>query len=299
MARMSSLQILIKQFYIISLPLILFGSLNQASAREVQINISQKNTPSSNQGSQVQASKVDLPDKFIAKPISKPQEYLDLAQKVPKNIGAPTGRRKGGSTRNPDQCSNLQKPITALVPGAKKDEKEKSFFALTVAEYPSIWLFIPQLAARMKFGEFVLQDKDGNDVLRERMILPRQAGVISISVPQNPQYALKENHKYQWYFQVYCDDPQIQRGYVYVDAWLQRVAPTPRLQQQLKIAKESKYAVYSQNHLWYDAITDLARLRDRNPASKHLAQDWAKLLKSVDLEELVDMPIIRNYVLQE
>ena len=298
---MNSLQILIKQFYIIVLPLVLFGNLDRALGGKVQTDIPQKNILISNQLFEIKASKGHLSNQFISQPIFKPQKqkYLDLAQKVPKNIGAPTGRRKGGATRDPDQCSNLKKPITALVPGAKSAGKEKSFFALTVSQYPSIWLFIPQLGDRMKFGEFVLQDNDGNDVLRERMTLPRQAGVISISLPQNPQYALKENHKYQWYFQVYCGDPQIQRGYVYVDAWLQRVAPTPNLQQQLKTAKESKYAVYSQNNLWYDAITNLAKLRDRNPSSKQLAQDWANLLKSVDLEELVDMPIIKNYVLQE
>lgn len=294
---MNSLQTLTKQVYIISLVFVLFGNIDRVLARRVRVDISPKNIAFNDRLYEIQGSKVQLPDGFITQPISKSQKYL--AQKVPKNIGAPTGRRKGGATRDPDQCSSLKKPITALVPGGKSGEKEKSFFALTVDQYPSIWLFIPQSATPMKFGEFVLQDNNGNDVLREKMKLPQQAGVISISLPQNPQYALKENHKYQWYFQVYCGDPQIQQGYIYVDAWLQRVAPTPELQKQLQTTEQSKYAIYSDNDIWYDAITDLAKLRVRNPTSKQLTQDWANLLKSVGLEEFVDMPIIKNYVLQE
>lgn len=295
MAETNSLQTLIKQFYIISLPILLFGSLNKGSVWGGQTNISQKNIPLSNQLSEVQASKVYLLNKFIAKPISKPQEYLDLAQKVPKNIGAPTGRRKGGATRD-DKCPRLEKPITALVPGDKSNHK--SFFASTVARYPTIWLFIPQLPSLMKSGEFVLQDRNGYDVFRKMLTLPQKSGVISISLPQKPQYALKENHKYHWYFQVYCGDPENQND-IYVDAWLQRVAPTPNLQKELQTNKQSRYVIYSENNLWYDAITNLAKLRDGNSASKQLAQDWAKLLKSAGLEEFVDMPIIENYVLQE
>lgn len=301
MAEINLFQILIKQFYIISLPVVLFGNLERSWAGIVDTDISQENIPVIGRVFNLQipkqVSKVNSSDKYLPRPISLTQKYL--AQKVPDNIGAPTGRRKGGATRDPKQCSSLEKPITALVPGGKSGEKNKSFFASTVDQYLNVWLFVPQLTTPMKFGEFVLQDDNGNDILRKRMSLPHKAGVIGISIPQNPQYALKENHKYQWYFQVYCGDREIPREYAYVDAWLQKVALTPNLQQQLQTTKQGKYTVYSKNHLWYDAVSDLAQLRTRNPNSKQLAQDWANLLKIFNLEEFVDVPIIKNYVLSE
>ena len=301
MAEINLFQILIKQFYIISLPVVLFGNLERSWAGIVDTDISQENIHVIGRVFNLQipkqVSKVNSSDKYLPRPISLTQKYL--AQKVPDNIGAPTGRRKGGATRDPKQCSSLEKPITALVPGGKSGEKNKSFFASTVDQYLNVWLFVPQLTTPMKFGEFVLQDDNGNDILRKRMSLPHKAGVIGISIPQNPQYALKENHKYQWYFQVYCGDREIPREYAYVDAWLQKVALTPNLQQQLQTTKQGKYTVYSKNHLWYDAVSDLAQLRTRNPNSKQLAQDWANLLKIFNLEEFVDVPIIKNYVLSE
>ncbi|MDJ0772643.1 MAG: DUF928 domain-containing protein [Mastigocoleus sp. MO_167.B18] len=306
MTEINLFQIIIKQFYIISLPVALFGNLELSWAGMLDTDISQENIPVIDQVFNLQVSKqrskINSPDKSLAGPISltqiKTQKYL-LAQQVPDNIGAPTGRRKGGATRDPKQCSSLEKPITALVPGGKSGEKNKSFFASTIDQYLNVWLFVPQLTTPMKFGEFVLQDDSGNDILRKRMSLPQKAGVIGISIPQNPQYALKENHKYQWYFQVYCGDPKIPREYAYVDAWLQRVALTPNLQKQLRTTKQGKYTVYSKNHLWYDAVSDLAQLRTRNPNSKQLARDWANLLKIFNLEEFVDVPIIDNYVLSE
>ncbi len=257
--------------------------------------------------SNLQISSIQLPNNLVVKPISYPffiyhpfsiyqtfyksQKYL--VQKVPKNLGAPTGRRKGGASRKP-YCPSP----TALVPGNKSNNK--SLLASTVYQYLTVWLFIPPLPDEIKFGEFVLQDKNDNDILREKIALPQKSGLISISIRQNPQYALQENHKYHWYFQFYCDKSQNQeKDFIYVDAWLKRVVPTANLRKQLQTNKQNKYAVYSDNNLWYDAITNLAKLRSRNPNSSELNQDWANLLKSADLEEFIDMPIIGNYVLQE
>ena len=310
MVQMNSSQTLIKLLYIVALPFVLFANFERASAWRLQADISQKDMTLNNELPEIQTSSIYLPNSFISRSISKPISKLiskppkDLAQKVPKDLGAPTGRRKGGASRS-DQCPGLKTPITALVPGGKSNNK--SFFASTIAQYPTIWLFLPKLPARMKFGEFVLQDKNGDDVLRKMITLPQRAGVISITPPENPQYALKENHKYHWYFQVYCGDPRNEPDYIYVDAWLQRIPLNPNLKKQLEITKQDRYAVYSENDLWYDAITYLGKLRDcrrracdyGNPNSKQLTQHWANLLKTAHLEEFVDIPIIKHYPLQD
>jgi hypothetical protein len=213
-----------------------------------------------------------------------------FAQKFPDN-GAPKGRRRGGTSRR-DGCPSLKTPVTAIVPGEEKNNK--SFLGATVAEYPTFWVYLPELPTNLRSGEFVLQDEQGHDIYRTSLTLPSQAGIMGVRLPPNSQYALKQNSKYHWFFRVYCADPQNKPEYFFVDAWLERVALTPQLQQQLKSAKSQEYKVYAANNLWYDAITNLAELRRTRSDVSTLTKDWTSLFKAVDLEELAGEPILQR-----
>lgn len=214
--------------------------------------------------------------------------HSHLAQKFPDN-GAPKGRRRGGTSRR-DGCPKLKTPITALVPG--EENNHKSFLASTVAEYPTFWVYVPELPSNLRSGEFVLQDEEGNDILRTLIPLPETSAVIGLRLPSNPQYALKQDLKYHWYFRLYCGQAQNQPEYFYVDAWVRRVALTPELQKQLGKAKPRDYTVYAANNIWYDTVTTLAELRRTNPGDRLLGQEWTKLFKAVGLEELAQAPIV-------
>jgi hypothetical protein len=214
-----------------------------------------------------------------------------LAQKFPDN-GEPTGRRHGGTSRR-DECPDLTTPLTALVPGEEKTNT--SFLALTVAEYPTFWVYVPQLPSNLRSGEFVLQDDRGNDIYRTSLILPEKPGIISVNLPSNSEYALKQNLKYHWFFRVYCGDPQNKPEYFFVDAWLQRVAMTPKLKQQLKATNTSEYQVYRDNNLWYDALTNLAELRRTHSNVNAESEDWTNLFNAAGLEKLVSAPIVQHY----
>ncbi|MBR8836069.1 MAG: DUF928 domain-containing protein [Stigonema ocellatum SAG 48.90 = DSM 106950] len=207
------------------------------------------------------------------------------------NNGTPSGRRKGGGSR--DGCPSLSKSITALVPG--EETNNTSFLASTVAEYPTIWIYVPELPTNLNSGEFLFQDEQGNNIWRTAIALPRKAGAIGISLPPHPQFALKINKKYQWYFKVYCGAAQKTSDYFYVNASLQRVALTPDMENRLKTAKVREYVVYTNNHIWYDAVTNLADMRRVDPASHVLVEDWTKLLKAVGLAEFAQEPILGRY----
>jgi Domain of Unknown Function (DUF928) len=218
--------------------------------------------------------------------IDSTQNYFAQLQ-FPDN-GAPRGRRRGATGRR-DGCPNLKPSITALVPGDQNNNK--SFLGKTISEYPTFWVYLPALPKAV-FGEFVFQDEQGNDIWRSAIALPQKPGTFPISLPTKPQYALKLNSKYHWYFKLYCSQPQNSSEYLYVDAWVQRVVATPKLQQQLNIAKPREYIAYTDNHIWYDAVTNLANLRQKNLGDRTLTQDWTNLLKTVGLEELANAPII-------
>jgi hypothetical protein len=215
---------------------------------------------------------------------------IHLAQDFPDE-GDPKGRRRGGTSRG-ESCPKLKTPITALVPG--EETSDRSFLASTVAEYPTFWVYVPEFPANLRSGEFVLQDEEGNDVFRTAIPLPGKPGAIAIGLPPNPQYALKQNSKYHWFFRVYCGNPQNQTEYFFVDAWVQRVALTPDLQRQLETAKPREYTAYAAHKVWYDAVTNLAELRRTNPGDRVLTEEWTNLLKAVGLEELAQAPIVQT-----
>jgi Domain of Unknown Function (DUF928) len=214
------------------------------------------------------------------------REALNLLQ-FPDN-GAPKGRRRGGTGR--DGCPDLKPPIAALVPG---DKNNKSFLGLTVAEYPAFWVYVPTLTTTFKSGEFIFQDEQGHDIWRTDIGLSEKSGIFPISLPPTPQYALKLNAKYHWYFKVYCGQPEKKAEYFYVDAWVQRVAVNPNLEQQLKTVKTREYRAYAVNQIWYDAVNSLAELHQKNSSDRLLAEDWNQLLKSVGLEDLANAPIVK------
>ena len=94
--------------------------------------------------------------------------------------GDPTGRRRGGTSRRGD-CPNLKTPLTALVPG--EETNKKSFLGTTISEYPSFWVYIPELPSDIRSGEFVLQDQEGNDIWRTPITLTGKPGAISVKLP--------------------------------------------------------------------------------------------------------------------
>jgi hypothetical protein len=209
--------------------------------------------------------------------------------KFPDN-GAPTGRRKGGTSR--DGCLPLNAPVTALVPGKEIAEESTSFLTYTISEYPTFWVYVPALPINARLGEFLLQDENDDNIYRTSLSLPEKPGVVGITLPQNPQYALKTNKNYQWYFKVFCGNSQNSLDYFYVKAWVQRVPLTQDLQNQLKIAQSGEYTTYAVNQIWQDAITNLANLRRTNPNSLIFIQDWTLLLKNIGLSEIATASIV-------
>jgi hypothetical protein len=242
----------------------------------------------------------------LSNPVNSKRIHFVQQPSLPDN-GAPTGRRRGGTSR--DGCPALNTPITALVPGEETSGEveagnstktnSKSFLAKTVTEYPTFWVYLPELPTTLRAGEFVLQDNQGNDVYRTSLTLPGKSGFISIGLPSNPQYSLKGDNHYHWYFKVYCGAPQKTSEYFYVDAWVQRVALTPDLENQLKTVKPGKYIAYADNDIWYDAVTNLADLRRTDLQNPTLNEDWAELLKAVGLQNLAQAPIVQHYSLEQ
>jgi hypothetical protein len=216
---------------------------------------------------------------------------------LPRN-GAPTGRRRAGAGRNPE-CPNSLTRFTALVPG----NGGKSILASTIAENPTFWFYVPDLPETARSAEFVLQVQDGKDVqniYRRPLTLSGKPGIISITLPAQPQYYLKAEQKYyHWYFHIYCSDPEKTSDNFYVDGFLEKQVLTQALDSQLKAAKPKEYIAYSVNNIWYDALTNLGQLRRANPQDATLNKDWVDLLNAVGLQDIAKEPIVQHYNLEK
>ncbi|MBD2181468.1 DUF928 domain-containing protein [Aerosakkonema funiforme] len=220
-----------------------------------------------------------------------PASNFEIAQYVPpKNLGVPpetaSGATRSGSCSRDEQSTSIL--LTALIPSLNKDDN----WALTTAENPQMFVYVPQTSARM--AEFALQDEDGKDVYRTTFTISGAAGIVSFSVPKNA-VKLEKNQNYHWYFSIFCSDKNRRQSST-VDGWIRRVelnSLRPNLANELEgVGEKERSQLYAQNGVWYDALATLAELRRDDPNDTALAQEWKKLLESAGLKELGDFPII-------
>ncbi|MCC5619279.1 DUF928 domain-containing protein [Nostoc sp. CHAB 5836] len=182
----------------------------------------------------------------------------------PPNRGAPKKRIAAASRGG---CPDTKQPLTALVPN--KD------INLTYSEYPKFWFYIPDLPTQARVGEFIVQDKQKNDLYRTSITLPDKAGIISVSLPDNSQNYLALNQSYRWYFKIYCQ-PQDTSVYFFVDGNIKRVSPSN----------------YSLENIWFDNLTYLAQKLRATPQNPTARDEWAAFLKDGELTELSNEPLL-------
>lgn len=239
----------------------------------------------------------------------KPRKTIRFTPPSVPNRGIPTGRSRGGASRS-KTCQIAKEPLTALVPNANKSLTEidnastanlknnsvelakstsESVWALTASDRPNFGFYVPYALNSNYPIEFVLQDEFNNTLYQNSLTLSKTVpGVMQVKLP-NQVAPLEIGKKYHWYFLVYChaDDP------VYVEGWIERVAVNPNLRTKLeKATPREKAALYAANGIWYDALTNLARLRQMHPNDVALKADWESLLDSVGLGAIASEPIL-------
>jgi hypothetical protein len=173
---------------------------------------------------------------------------------------------------------------------AQDQEPVTYVWGLTTAARPTFWFYVPYSGNLP--ATFVLQDADENDVLRQNLSLPSRPGVVGVGMPAATP-PLQAGKLYHWYFKVYCDAKKSSSP-VFVEGGIQRVALSGTIAQRLKTASpQQKVDLYAASGIWYDALTLLADLRLANPADPSLQSSWAKLLRSVNLGDVVTAPLVK------
>ena len=208
--------------------------------------------------------------------------------KTPRGAPTPAATRGGGR-----ECSQNAKPLTALFANNGSD--------FTVSEYPTFWFYIPYFSQQIAYMEFLVEDaKENRTVYQTTVKLTDKPGIIKLSIPDNPQYALKVNKIYRWrfYLKVNCSEVDkdwiISRG---VNGWISRVPITSQLENQLEKLPSQKYLAYQEAGIWYDAIANLGEQHFTNRENKQLSSAWTQLLESLNRTGVSEEPLVNSELL--
>lgn len=206
------------------------------------------------------------------------QTFISQVLPPPPSTPPPNQTRSGGSlSGGENSCQRSDQPIRALVP------VENPVF--TASAHPTILLYVPQAAAEIAFGEFsVLVGLDETERLYQtRFTLPNTPGIVSISLPESPDYALETAVPYHWYVKLYCQGNTTSVADLEVNAWIQRSATLPA--QNLPDTNISP-------QLWYDTLAETADRLQTAPQTPELLNQWRNLLESIAAGDLAAEPIV-------
>lgn len=209
---------------------------------------------------------------------------LALKFKLPSR-GAPGKRKTGAAGR--DSCPPLANPeekLTALVPGTN--------LGLTVSERPTFWFYVPYSSNNRLAVEFSLQNQEKISIYPPQIFpLAGTPGIVSVTLPKTVS-PLEIGKLYHWRFTLICD-PNNRLDDLTVEGGVERSLLTPELKSRLeKATPRERIAIYAENGLWFDALTNLVELRRAKPQDEALKQDWADLWREVRLESIANKPVV-------
>jgi len=200
-----------------------------------------------------------------------------------------SGNRVGGASRSGGSCVRLaEEALTPLAP------VEAGYGGRTLQAHPTIWVYVPYLLTADSPITFSLLDKAGDTVYQSTFTTEMGPGMVSLTLP--PSITLQEGEVYDWYFLVYCNDPQRQDVPAFASGWIERVSLVDEaMADQLdEMSAGDRSEFYARELLWYDALTTLGDALRATPTDAQLVETWNWLLglPSVKLEEFVDAEII-------
>ncbi|MBE9124889.1 MULTISPECIES: DUF928 domain-containing protein [unclassified Coleofasciculus] len=201
------------------------------------------------------------------------------------------GDRKSAASRGQCHLGNSSESLYALIPDTN--------LGLTVDGHPTFWFYFPDQVSKFHSMKFALWSEKGQKIYETTyQAATIQPGVVSIPVPETAP-VLEQNQNYNWILTAYCEDPQqasdpTDPQKVRVRGSIQRITPTPELEQELKAAvtpREQAY-LYAQKGVWFNALTILGNLRRTETGNGTLDTDWTNLLSDIGLNEISQKPIV-------
>lgn len=209
---------------------------------------------------------------------TKPTNSSRKVPAPPKRIPPNKVKPGGGLDFSRQACSKDSESLVALIPIDNP--------VSTTQPFPSFLFYIPDQATSINYGEFSLFSADDKTrIYKTSVAFENTPGIVKIDLPSDPQYALEEGKLYHWYFKVFCQDNLETSVSLNIDGWVQRISLTP--------ARKEKIEAGSME-IWYDSIVFIADNLINHPRSAEMQLLWLKLLQHINLEYLIEAPIIET-----
>jgi len=196
---------------------------------------------------------------------------------VPPAAGLPNNR-EGGAARGAI-CPAGHHRLTALLPATG--------LGLTASGRPSLFFYLPPTEGRSI--EFSLWDSRGAELYQSTTKI-NTSGIVRLDLPSNaPELVVGQT--YQWHLALICD-PKDRSADMYVQGWVQRVALTDTLREQLQRTPRSEHPyLYASAGLWHETLATLAELRQAQPNNPDFRSDWMLLLQLEGLDKVAQEPL--------
>lgn len=217
----------------------------------------------------------------------QPREDIDVLPNP-----APISLR-GGCKIKPPNLINL----TALVPQNK--------IGRTVSDYPTFFFYLPEIeateateatqATQATLAEFILLDPNGKQIYKQTLTITNLSGVIGVSIPASKNVPpLEVGKNYRWNFTVICEAEDRSADLLEIGT-VRRVELSADIRSELEKADpRRKTAIYAENGIWQDALSNLAAARRDRPSDTVLSADWESLLDAVKLTKIAKQPIVQT-----
>lgn len=197
---------------------------------------------------------------------------------TPPSSPPPNQTRPGGGL-NPVSstfCTPQNDSLRALIPVNNP--------VLTTSDHPTFFFYVPFGNDVVSHAEFsmLLWPGEMKRHYRAEFSLPDAPGIISVSLPNVPDYALEDEQYYRWYFHVYCQDGTPQQPDLTVNGVIQQVSLTPERDRLIQSGSPE---------IWHDALAYVAEQLRISPNDSQLQQLWQSLLQQIDAEDLTHVAL--------
>ena len=224
------------------------------------------------------------------------EEEITAENSLPSapDTGTPEEDFEAGGTRDNHQlltiCGENTQQIAYLLGQNNRD--------FTLDSHPTFWFYIPSNLKNIANLEFKLTEvATGKKIYAHSLEMPKNDGLVGLSIPQDPQYALSHNVNYNWSLNIKCaetnEDPEFALA-----GWVHRLPLNSDLQNQLAtVSKQEKYQVYLEEDVYYDALNNLVQLHIAEPNNPEITIAWNQLLATLGQQHLIQDNPISFYVL--
>ncbi|GAC1464249.1 MAG: hypothetical protein NVSMB70_10350 [Chamaesiphon sp.] len=188
-----------------------------------------------------------------------------------------TPQRTVGTGSRGENASSLPLTLSLLIP--------TDHTGRTISDHPTFFFNLPaNTDAPVEFT--LVQPGNAKPVFVQQISAPK-AGTMQIKLPKD-QPGLVQGQKYRWSVSVVRNSKR-RSDDVFVQGWIERVAATPEIAQQLatSTSEHQRAIVYAQAGIFYDALTAISSAQSEAPTDRSIQEDRLSLLQQVGQTQLL------------